>query len=793
MRMKARWYSKRVLVWGSFIAVLALCLVTISSAGNPDKSQMDKRLNDSLIEKTLGRPENITPGHFPLEGRLGEQTVHPGSLNNSPAPDLLTVQNKSQMSLGALGGTGDTRALLIEDTAPWGVESDEQALTALGVPHDVIASDLLASMDLSKYNFIMYASDQDAIYYGNINANIQKITDYVSAGGVLIAHCGSDNWNGAEIFPSTNAQTGNLIFDNTHRQVIQITDPNNPVAEGLTNDELSNITDGTPAALGSFSWNNPAALGTGLDWVMIAIGENSRPGYYLDYNYGSGKVLATMQSVEWQYAGHGGTTRFLNNEIGYALEYSLHTLPLYVSQVQYNATLAGGPYTPINEGIYINSTSSPAAQYIGYEIGVTAESGDANLAMVTDKLPPGLTYVGACRDNGHNQPDLTSPINQTTDPKLITWPTTTGNLATDTVTVQISSLPIMECTTPILGSSGEICTPFRYYEKFWIVTQLDSLTDNPQILYNNVFVRDANSNASIFKETKLVVQGDYNRFEIAKGYEFLLQNQSRLLLGFEDLLHGVTQARVTGVTVNNTSFLLSFGQLLDQQGDLLDSYQSILYSQPGSSKWYWDGSLTTYAPERQAAIRIDFLLSYEELLKKEAFLFSSFEDVLKKSWDYGPADAQKKEFASSFEKLLHKEMGLYGSYVTLTQQLDLDGSTYYVPTYVPASIKNPDGTSYNPTVGLRGLEWRIVFLEDFENMLRLQSDLLSGFGGIVKEMITPPAPASVPTVLLSLNAPVTKPVTTKMSSSNVTVKVSGSGSLANAVVRSNKGVAFNAL
>ena len=687
-------------------------------------------------------------------------------------------------------------ALLIEDKSPFGVESDGRALTVLGVPYNVTASSNLASTNLSKYKFIMYASDQDASYYSNINAQMQKITAYVSAGGVLIAHCGSDNWNEEQILPET-ANSGQLILDHLHGQNIQITDPNNPVAEGLTNDELSNIQDGTTATLGHFRWANPAGLGTGVDFVMITADENSPPGYYIDYNYGSGKVLATMQSVEWQYAGHGGTTRFLNNEIGYALEYSLHTLPLYVSQVQYNATLAGGPYTPINEGLYINSTSAPAAQYIGYEIGVTAESGDANLVMVTDKLPPGLTYVGTYKDNGHNQPDLTRPINQTTDPELITWPTVTGNLATDTVTVQISSLPIMQCSTPLVGSSGEICYPLRYYEKFWIVTKLNSLTDNPQILYNNLLVRDANSDVNIFKESKLVVQGDYNRFEAAKSYEFLLENQSRLLLGFEDLLHGVTQSQVTGVTVNNTSFLLSFEQLLDQQGDLLDSYQSILYSQPGSSTWYWDGSLTTYTQERQGAIRIDFLLSYEEQLKKEAFLFSSFEDVLKKSWNYGPADPQKKEFGSSFEKLLHKEMGLYGSYVTLTQQLDLNDSQYYVPTYVPASIQKSDGTPYNPAVGLRGLEWRIVFLGSFENMLRLQSDLLSGFGGIVKEMIAPPAPVPapvpVPTVLPSPHAPVTKTVTTKVSSSNVTVKGSGSGSLANAVARSNKGVAFNAL
>ena len=133
MRMKARWFNKRVLVCSGFMAMLILCLVTGSiGAGNPDRSQMDKGLNHSLIEKTFYKP----------------------------APNILKVQNKSQIGLGAIGGTGDTRALLIEDTAPWGVESDEQALIALGVPYDAITSDQLASTNLSEYNFIMYASDQ---------------------------------------------------------------------------------------------------------------------------------------------------------------------------------------------------------------------------------------------------------------------------------------------------------------------------------------------------------------------------------------------------------------------------------------------------------------------------------------------------------------------------------------------------------------------------------------------------------------------------------------------------------
>lgn len=680
----------------------------------------------------------------------------------------------------AMGQSGPV-ALLIEDQLPWGVNSNEQALTALGIPYDVITSALLASTDLSQYKFIMYASDQPASFYDNIHANMQKITDYVSAGGVLIAHCGSDNWNGEMIFPGDNVNTGQMSLHHWNDQPplppissqdIQITDPNNPVADGLTDDRLSNIQDGPTATLGTIAWPNPAALGTGVDIVMIA--ENS-PGFtYIDYNYGPGKVMATMQSIEWQYAGHGGTTKFLNNEIGYAFGYAMHTPPIYVSTVQYGATLQAGPYTPVNEGIYLDSASLPADQFIGYEIGLTAESIDANLVMVTDKLPPGVTYVGTYRDNGNNQPDLTHPIDQTTDPTLITWPTTLGNMASDTVTVQISSIP--KCT----------------HTKFWIVTRLNSLTDNPQILYNNVFVRAANSDANLFKETKLVIEGDYNRFEAAKSCEFLLKNQTHLLLSFEDLLHGVTQAQASGVTVNKTAFLLSFEQLLDQQGTLLDNFQSILYKKPGSGEWYWDGS-----EQEQGEIRIDFLLSYEELLKKEAYLFSSFNDVLTKPWPDEPTDAQKKEFASSFEKLLHTEMGLYGSYDNLTKQLDLVDNTYYIPKYVPASIQNPDGTPYNPSVGLRGLEWRIVFLGSFENLLRLQSSLLSGFEGIVKELITPPevllSPQASAAETVTKAASANESIITGATNSSAQPEVSNSGRapLTKTVTRVGKGASTN--
>ena len=71
----------------------------------------------------------------------------------------------------------------------------------------------------------------------------------------------------------------------------------------------------------------------------------------------------------------------------------------------------------------------------------------------------------------------------------------------------------------------------------------------------------------------------------------------------------------------------------------------------------------------------------------------------------------KKEFLASFEDLLHKQARLYSSFETLQKRLGVEDNGNY--TY--------------GGVTKRGSEWKVQFLGSFEALLRLQSDLLLSF------------------------------------------------------------------
>lgn len=196
-------------------------------------------------------------------------------------------------------------ALLIEDTLPWGCDSNNLALEALGITYDVVNSPNLNTTDLSGYKFIMYASDQYASYYDNIAANIDKISGYVEDGGLLVAHAcdlayAGGNW--------TNILPGGVGHVNIYTQSIHITDPNHCVVNGLDDAYFAN---GNYTIHGYFT-----DLLEGTIVVMINNSYEDQP-TYIDYEYGRGRVMASMHTNEWTYAGCYGPdkSQFLLNEL----------------------------------------------------------------------------------------------------------------------------------------------------------------------------------------------------------------------------------------------------------------------------------------------------------------------------------------------------------------------------------------------------------------------------------------------------------------------------------------------
>jgi hypothetical protein len=247
----------------------------------------------------------------------------------------------------------DAIALLIQDVNPWWGRNVHDALLEFGIPHDVINSSSLATWDLSKYKFILYASSQTDTYYANIAANLDKISSWVSDGGLLIAHCldggwyviwpyqivGGD-WQGLSILPGgvTHLMHGDDI--KYASDMIHITQPNHGV---IKSDEYT-LTDSYMAIWYTSTGGIFTNLPPNAEVIMVSNdGDGGDGPTYIDYNYGSGKVLATMNTVEWgyynglQYFWGRNRPELLRNELRYALNWTSaqHTHEIAFIAVKY--------------------------------------------------------------------------------------------------------------------------------------------------------------------------------------------------------------------------------------------------------------------------------------------------------------------------------------------------------------------------------------------------------------------------------------------------------------------------
>jgi hypothetical protein len=216
---------------------------------------------------------------------------------------------------------GSATALLIEDVLPWAYDSDALALNQLGISYDLTHSSNIQNVNLAEYKFIILASDQPTSTYVNIAKNIAQIDSYVSDGGVYVAHAcdeawSNGDWSGLQIMPG-----GVTHVTRYYTMYIHITDPQSPIVASLNDAYFA----GWGYSAHGYFTNVPA----GADTVMVTetnlgsgVPDLNKPTYII-YSYGSGKVLATMQTIEWGWSGvynwvQGYRKEFLPNELKYA-------------------------------------------------------------------------------------------------------------------------------------------------------------------------------------------------------------------------------------------------------------------------------------------------------------------------------------------------------------------------------------------------------------------------------------------------------------------------------------------
>jgi murein DD-endopeptidase MepM/ murein hydrolase activator NlpD len=206
--------------------------------------------------------------------------------------------------------------LIIQDVWPWGSHGTEIVLNERGESYDIIPTTYLATWDLSKYRVVIISSTQWSWSYDNLIAQKDRLANYVAAGGVLVAHACDMGWDGtghwvssflpAGVYHACYAYGGHLT------QNPKIVDPTHPIVEGITDAILANWY---YSAHGYFT-NLP-------ENAKVIIEDHDGHPIYIEYKYGSGTVLATMQTIEWPFIAYWWglgepQQRLLRNEIKYA-------------------------------------------------------------------------------------------------------------------------------------------------------------------------------------------------------------------------------------------------------------------------------------------------------------------------------------------------------------------------------------------------------------------------------------------------------------------------------------------
>lgn len=199
--------------------------------------------------------------------------------------------------------------LLIKDCHPWETRANEIVLDGLGEAFDTIGSGSVNDIDLSQYETVIVPSTQTATYYDRLAAESTTFDSFVSEGGTLVAHVTDRGWP-----CSTQAAMSFLPRGvgkrNTTEDYLDRVASDHPVLDGLSDNALDNWNSSTHGYLTDLP--DDATVAVGIN------GDRSRA-TYAEYEHGSGKVLATMQTLEWPWNRGYGTKEVLRNELEYAI------------------------------------------------------------------------------------------------------------------------------------------------------------------------------------------------------------------------------------------------------------------------------------------------------------------------------------------------------------------------------------------------------------------------------------------------------------------------------------------
>ena len=203
-------------------------------------------------------------------------------------------------SLTRMLGLNPTRALVIQDTDPWGSTAIPVTLDELNVGYAVIDSSTMDSIDLRPYDVVIIPSGQSASFYETWNSNFPRFQNYVNGGSKLWISTANLLTDPEPLLPGGVLGANNLEIDHL------VVEPYHPWMRGAP--EEMYVSQAYLSSNSSFS--DLVASST-----ILVQSRNSGVPTLVDYTHGDGRVMLSGLALEYGWLHDHDDKAILKNSL----------------------------------------------------------------------------------------------------------------------------------------------------------------------------------------------------------------------------------------------------------------------------------------------------------------------------------------------------------------------------------------------------------------------------------------------------------------------------------------------
>ena len=270
--------------------------LTISNTGASDL-QFDISAEDVTTSAAASRA-------VLLRGRPWlDRTLHGGGVEAKAGSGSTSRGSHAQQTIASAThapAAADPAILVIQDFSSWGLDMATFIYDNFGLVATVINSNQIVSTDFSGYDLVITCGDQTSAYYDALTNNVGKFETYVHHGGVVQYQLATQ---GDDVSLVGGAQITFGDIDNFNDVVA----PSHPIVAGL------------PPLLEGNAANHTTLSNLPGGTTVITQTSGSHTPTTVEYDFGSGTVIATGMTWEFLYGFGYEAGAMLGNAVAYSL------------------------------------------------------------------------------------------------------------------------------------------------------------------------------------------------------------------------------------------------------------------------------------------------------------------------------------------------------------------------------------------------------------------------------------------------------------------------------------------